>query len=289
MKKHLFIISLIFLINSCDIIESPYITNSDSYVNPEKKVLIEDFTGHRCTGCPAATKEISAMQDIYGAQVIAIAIHPTGGGHFTRPQSPAEENFQYDWRTSWGDNWDEIFQASEAGLPKGMVNRIGNQSKILDSGEWATVVADELKKEVDYEINITSNANSVTLSAEIKNDINGNFKYVVCLTESNIINWQKDGSLNIEDYEHNNVLRTVLAEEELSSTTNYSAGQIIEKTITYDLIALEQLNIDYSYQNDQLGNGNAGGWNASNMSVVAYIYNDITKEILQVEEVDLSN
>ena len=86
---------------------------------------------------------------------------------------------------------------------------------------------------------------------------------MVCLTESNIINWQKDGSLNIEDYEHNNVLRTVLAEEELSSTTNYSAGQIIEKTITYDLIALEQLNIDYSYQNDQLGNGNAGGWNAS--------------------------
>ena len=289
MKKYIFIINLIFLTNSCDIVEGPYMTDADSYVNPEKKVLIEDFTGHRCTGCPTATKEISAIQDVYGNQVIAIAIHPTGAESFTHPHPPHIEGFQYDWRTSWGDNWDETFQASAPGLPKGMVNRIGDQSKILDSGEWAAVVADELKKEVDYKINITSDANSVTMSTEIKNDINGNFKYVVCLTESNIINWQKDGTLNIEDYEHNNVLRTVLADEELSSTTNYSAGQIIEKTITYDLISLEQLNIDYSFQNEQYGNGNAGGWNASNMSVVAYIYNDITKEIMQVEEVNLNN
>ena len=38
-----------------------------------------------------------------------------------------------------------------------------------------------------------------------------------------------------------------------------------------------------------MGNGNAGGWNASNMSVVAYIYNTITKEIVQVEEAHLNN
>lgn len=289
MKKYIFIISLIFLTNSCDIVEGPYMTDADLYVNSEKKVLIEDFTGHRCTNCPEATKEISAIQNIYGDQVIAIAIHPTGGELFTHPHTPNNEGFQYDWRTSWGDNWDETFQASAAGLPKGMVNRIGDQSKILDSGEWAAVVADELKKEVDYKIDITSDANSVTLRTEIQNDINGNFKYVVCLTESNIINWQKDGTLNVEDYEHNNVLRTVLADEELSSSTNYSAGQIIDKTISYDLIALEQLNIDYSFQNEQYGNGNAGGWNASNMSVVAYIYNDITKEILQVEESPLGD
>ena len=289
MKKYIFIISLIFLTNSCDIIEGPYMTDADLYVNSEKKVLIEDFTGHRCTGCPTATKEISAIQEIYGNQVIAIAIHPSGAGFFTQPEDPDEEEFQYDWRTSWGDNWGETFLVLGYDLPKGMVNRIGDQYKILDSGEWAAVVADELKKEVDYKIDITSDANSVTLRTEIQNDINGNFKYVVCLTESNIINWQKDGTLNVEDYEHNHVLRTVLADEELSSSTNYSAGQIIDKTISYDLIALEQLNIDYSFQNEQYGNGNAGGWNASNMSVVAYIYNDITKEILQVEESPLGD
>ena len=64
MKKYLFITSLIILSNSCDIVEGPYITDSNSYVNPEKNVLIEDFTGHLCSNCPQAAREISAIHDI---------------------------------------------------------------------------------------------------------------------------------------------------------------------------------------------------------------------------------
>ena len=62
-----------------------------------KKVLIEEFTGHRCTNCPAAAKEISAIQNIYGDQVIAIAIHPSGGFMFTQPDPFSQTGFQYDW------------------------------------------------------------------------------------------------------------------------------------------------------------------------------------------------
>ena len=46
-------------------------------------------------------------------------------------------------------------------------------------------------------------------------------------------------------------------------------------------------NIDYSNA-DLFGNGEAGEWNANNMSVVAYIYNTVTKEIVQVEESHLN-
>jgi len=52
---------------------------------------------------------------------------------------------------------------------------------------------------------------------------------------------------------------------------------------------LEQENIDYSTNTAEMGNGNAGGWNPNNMSVVAYIYNTNTKEIVQVEEAHLIN
>ena len=45
MKKYFLILCSILSINSCDIVEGPYITDADSYVNPDKKVLIEDFTG----------------------------------------------------------------------------------------------------------------------------------------------------------------------------------------------------------------------------------------------------
>ena len=36
----------------------------------------------------------------------------------------------------WGDEWDNIFGASEIGLPRGMVNRIGGQSPTLGKDEW---------------------------------------------------------------------------------------------------------------------------------------------------------
>ena len=288
MKKYLFIISLISLNNSCDVVEGPYITDSDSYVNPDKKVIIEDFTGHLCSNCPDAARELAAIEKVYPNQIIGIAIHVSTS--FARPYSSSSApEFQYDFRTSWGEDWDANFDASNIGLPRGMVNRVGNESPTLSKDEWATAVANELKKEIDFKIFISSNASSISVISDVQNNISGNYHIVICLTESQIINWQKDGALNIEDYEHNHVLRTVLADEALSSTTNYSAGQRIEKTISYDLIDLEQLNIDYSYQNEQYGNGNAGEWNKSNMSIIAYIYNTATNEILQVEEAYLNN
>ena len=45
----------------------------------EKNVLIEDFTGQRCTNCPNAAQKIHEFQEQYGKdRVIAVAIH--GGG-----------------------------------------------------------------------------------------------------------------------------------------------------------------------------------------------------------------
>ena len=288
MKKYLAILSSILIITSCDVEDGPFITDYDSYVNPEKKVLIEDFTGHLCPNCPDAARELDAIHDIYGDQIIGMAIHVSKS--FARPYPASQApSFQYDFRTNWGDDWDAFYGISAMGLPRGMVNRIGYPDEHgLSKGEWATTVANELKKEIDFKIYISSNATSISITSEVQNNINADYNLVVCLTESNIINWQKDGGNNVEDYEHNHVLRTVLVDQELSNSTNYVAGQQIEKNINYNLAALEQFNIDYSTNTAEMGNGNAGGWNANNMSVVAYIYNTSTKEILQVEEAPLN-
>ena len=286
MKKNILILCSILTINSCDIVEGPYITDADSYVNPDKKVLIEDFTGHLCTNCPDAAREISAIHDLYPNQIIALAIHTTT--EYARPYSASQTEFQYDFRTKWGEEWDNIFGASEIGLPRGMVNRIGGQSPTLGKDEWAAVVTNELKKEIDFEINISSNSESITVTSDIQNNITGNFNLVVCLAESNIINWQKDGVNNVEDYEHNHVLRSVLIDDAISSSTNLVSGEQIVRSIEYDLEALEKFNIDYSSENLEEGNGNAGGWDATNMSIIAFIYNTNTNEIVQVEEANLN-
>jgi hypothetical protein len=289
MKKYLAILSSILIITSCDVEDGPFITDYDSYVNPEKKVLIEDFTGHLCPNCPDAARELEAIYDIYGDQIIGMAIHVSKS--FARPYPASQApSFQYDFRTNWGDELDSYYGISAIGLPRGMVNRIGfPDNHKLGKDEWASTVALELKKDVDFTIHISSDENSISITSEVKNNISSDYNLVVCLTESNIINWQKDGQDNIEDYQHNHVLRTVLIDESLSNSTSYIAGEQIETLINYNLATLEQYNIDYSTNTAELGNGNAGGWNANNMSVVAYIYNTNTKEIVQVEEAHLNN
>ena len=303
MKKYFTLLSTILIISSCDIVEGPYLT--DENINPiidtttnsyVKKVLVEDFTGHLCPNCPDAAKELEAIQeiyndpDIYGAQIIGMAIHVSKT--FARPYPASQAPiFQYDFRTQWGDNWDDFYGISEVGLPRGMVNRIGypNNHK-LSKDEWANEVANELNKEADFGIDINTTINSITISSNVLNNVNGNYNLVVCLTESNVINWQKNGQENVENYVHNHVLKSVLIDENLSNSTSYIAGDQIETLINYDLAALEQYNIDYSTNNTaELGNGNAGDWNASNMSVIGYIYNTDTKEIMQVEETQLNN
>ena len=55
----------------------------------------------------------------------------------------------------------------------------------------------------------------------------------------------------------NYVLRSVVLDEPLSSSSTYNQGVEIEKSVNIDLNALEQFNIDYSANNTaELGNGN---------------------------------
>ena len=290
MRKYITLIGIALTITSCEVVDGPYIIDSESYINPDKKVLIEDFTGHLCPNCPDAARELDAIHDIYGDQIVAIAIHVSKS--FARPYPASQApNFQYDFRTNWGTNWDAFYGISNAGLPRGMINRVGYQSDShrLGKDEWASTVSLELKKEVDFNISITADTNTITVSSTLENDLVNNYNLVVCLTESDIENWQKDGQDNIENYKHNHVLRTVIYDDNLSNQVEFGVGEVIENSFNISLSDLEQDNIDYSTNTAELGNGNAGGWNANNLSVIAYIYNTLTQEIVQVEEIHLNN
>ena len=302
MKKYITLLSIILVITSCDKIDNNDFGNStiidnDTVVNfALRKILIEDFTGHLCPNCPDAARELEAIHDTYGNQIIGMAIHVSKS--FARPYPASQApKFQYDFRTDWGDDWDEYFGISESGLPKGMVNRIGFENEIhkLGKNEWDGAVINLLESKPMFNIsvlpaNLSDHHGFIDINTTSIYDTTGSYNLVVCLTESQIINWQKDGQDNVESYEHNHVLRTVLIDEALSNTISYNEQEIIFKRYNYNIDDLEQYNIDYSTNNTaELGNGNAGDWNASNMSIIAYIYNTTTKEIVQVEESHLNN
>lgn len=297
--KNIIINSLVILfITSCETIDGPYLTDTNNNDNPStstKKVLIEDFTGHLCPNCPDAARELEAIHNVYGDQIIAMAIHVTKSFAKPYPLSQAPK-FQYDFRTQWGDNWDSFFGISSIGLPRGMVNRIGytNGEHALGKNEWLSIVQNELDKTPDFKIdissNITSNNNgSIDVSTTVLNNISGSYNLIVCLTENNITNWQKDGSIEDENYVHNHVLRSVLFDDQLANTNNYTYQDVHQNIINFDLEALEQYNINYSTNIAEQGNGNAGEWEANNLSIIAYIYNTTNYEIIQVEEIYLIN
>ena len=101
-----------------------------SQISFVQNVLIEDYTGHTCPNCPEAARELQAIHDIYGDQIIGMAIHVSKS--FARPYHISQApQFQYDFRTQWGDAWDDFFGISLAGLPRGMINRVGVQNQSL--------------------------------------------------------------------------------------------------------------------------------------------------------------
>ena len=87
MKKIISILvtGLIVSVYSCDKIEGPtresvsvdttcQFTEDNSV--PEKKVLVEDYTGHNCGNCPAGGVILNdSMRAKYGDRMVAIAVH----------------------------------------------------------------------------------------------------------------------------------------------------------------------------------------------------------------------
>ena len=302
----LFIITIILSFNSCDIIEGPYMIDNDTtpidtstYV---KKVLIEDFTGHRCPNCPSAAEELAALQNYYEDKVIGIAIHPASQA-FSTPSPLTSSSYTYDFRTEFGDDIDDVFELTTVGLPRGMVNRVGfDTDHQLGKDEWSSAVQTELAKDPIFGITLSSNVSSGngTISVTVKALTNINldkteeiedYNIVICLTENEIIEWQKDNAAgDIEEYEHNHVLRTIL-----NSTfgevigNSFVEGDIWEKGYSVDITNLENVNENYSLNTLFMGNGNCKGWDENKMEIVAYIYNSDNYEIVQVEQIHLIN
>ena len=66
-------------------------------------------------------------------------------------------------------------------------------------------------------------------------------------------------------------------------------GDIWEKDYPIDITSLENANENYSLNTLFMGNGNCKGWDENNMEIVAYIYNSDNYEIVQVEQIHLTN
>ena len=253
-KKYLplYLFAFLPLLMSCDYIEEAdrliavddahTDTPVDTLKSAVRNVLLEDFTGQRCSNCPTGTEVIEQLQEIYGERLIAVGIH---GGPLGFKGTATVLGLATDVGDEYYSHWQLEYQ------PVGLVDRHG----AVNYTEWAKAVRDEMAIPSDVKMEVKAALNGsqidINVTAEAYNDYTGMLQ--VWLLEDGITATQAmpDGTNN-RNYVHNHVLRTPV---------NGDWGEAI--TIGKG----EQKSRSYQQAVDE-------AWNAANLSIVAFVYND---------------
>lgn len=280
MKKIIYqitiIIAIILIIVSCDKVKDVRDPNAE-VIKGNRKVFVEDYTGHKCGNCPAAADTLKYLTKKYPGQVVALAIH---AGFFANINA----TYPTDLRNPVSTAYDNVFGVSLAGNPNGLINRVGfgTGGFIKAYSTWEGEVAQMLSRPAKFEIKIrntfTTSNNNLNSSIIVKSLTNnsGIYKLVVLLSEDSIIAEQLDyrlpsGSQLIPNYEFSHVLR-----EAVNSTWGdpvFVSGAVANDSTVK---AFPNYLINSAY-------------NASKCHIIAYVYDaDPTSptyyEVLQVEE-----
>jgi hypothetical protein len=285
---------LSFAVSSCDYVIDPDEvspsgggggtgTSDTIVIDSVRKVFLEDYTGHKCTACPNAAIAANAIKATYGDSVVVLGVH---AGFFANPMTSGTQYLQ-DFRTSAGTAYDTYFSISATGNPNGMVNRKDYDgtsiAHIKSYGSWASEVAAELAKPMLAGLQIINNYNSSTrvLDCTVKSVFlydtlsGGPYKLVVMMMQDSIAGDQLNSGVYVNPYIHQHVLRDNLNGawgEDIASSGAITIGNILTKSYTYTLPA--------SYAT---GTGSTA-CDENDCYVIAFIYNDVTKEVIQVEE-----
>lgn len=270
--------ALVGLFSKCDKIEGPYyeVTNNEvvSVVFPDldpskvyRKMLIEEFTGHRCTNCPQGHQTLETLHQQYGDTLIAVGIH------FGSLAKPLGETFSYDFRTEVGN-----LIGAEYGIdaiPKAIVDQEYKEGG-WSRDQWATVLKEvdrskvysaiQLVNEYDTEHKILKVNTKVTMLEDYPIPM----KLAFYLVEDGIVKPQKDGNQDILEYVHNHVLRASLNGVH---GTVLNAGNPIPK----DGSVVYAASIDISETD----------WVPQNCYVVAVLADQSTNKVIQVEKLDV--
>jgi hypothetical protein len=318
-KRACFAIAIValFFYSSCDRVDPPYTEGQDTSVNRDslahvqdslctfgsssphtyRKVLIEDYTGHLCGNCPYAAGVIyNTLKPLYGDTLISIGVHASASQTFTEtcpphayPPGAFAPGYSVDFRTVAGEAWLNFFGVSSN--PKGMVSRLDypTNAHVKSPTAWGSATAAIIGQPANVGIQILNTYDSASgnLSTCIKttflSSLSGTYNLSVLLTEDSIKAWQENYSIpnnpplyqNDSAYIHRHVLRGAINNTwgvQIASGT-VTAGDTVRNTYSINL-----LNLPSTMNTTQ------PVLNISRCSIVAFVYDYTTKEILQVEE-----
>ena len=307
-----FVITIVTLFSSCDKVKNPYLpqyvdidttllptgttladykstlwldwtVNSNTLPN----VLIEDFTGHKCVNCP-----IAAIEAAHEGRVFSASIHagPSGSIGF---QNTSGSLFSHDFTNPNGLAIStELTDGGFAGNPSGTINRKKFGGQIFQGNtSWAgyttTILTNSLLINLQAKTNYFTETRGLFLHTEIDIkqlalvDTNEIYQVVYLIEDSLIApqitptSWGFPNDID-QAYVHRDIMRGCL--------DNQPMGRQLTNAFKVDkdgnVLIGNKYYINYSYKlPDQ--------YNPDNMHLLIYVYNNITKEILQVIRKDI--
>lgn len=258
---------------SCDKLDEPYAVKKEGGDTTQvtRKVLLEDYTGHKCVNCPTAALAARVMEESLNGKLIVMAVH---AGFFAEPSSSGD--FTADYTTEAGNEWNTWFQI--VANPNGLVNRIPYDGNVIvDPGDWLNAINDQLALPqeaniiIDNEFTPASRELKITLASKFMAPLEGAYTLTVCLTEDSLISPQKNSDTTIGypvpiiyDWVFMDVLRgTVNGTWGEELTTSVDTSAVYTKTYTATLDT---------------------AWTEKNCHVVAFISRSDSKAIIQAEK-----
>ena len=300
--KFLSYISIVFFlasgIFSCNKVEKAYqpnITDLDSTLYPgdwnsftvpdfsenmntERNVLIEDFTGHKCTYCPWAADNAHQIKLDNPGRVYIASIHgsPNGISGF----QTVDANYPHDFTNEDGLEISIYFGTNDGGFPgnpRGPVSRITYGGNIFQHPqEWndmtnSAIAQNNLKVNLQAQSEYYPETRGYFLFTEIdilatELDPN-NLAQVVYLMEDSLVGDQKmeDNSHNTT-YIHRDIMRGCIDGRAFGRTL--SPANVNLGTLKHELYYTYKVPDNYT--------------DLSNLHVLIYVYDKTTFEIYQV-------
>lgn len=254
MKRLIYILPLIFALAACDNIGKDDRYIEIEQVTAQRRVLLEEFTGQRCTNCPAAHAIIEKLEEQYGSDLIVVSIH---AGNFG---IPAPGGLMQPEGDQYASRWDIT------AYPAGVVDR---KAPVLNSDSWATAIRDEIGKttslNIDLEASVTPDGDKIDVLAELYSSDAVDGSLQLWVVENGIVGFQIDGGNRLQDYVHNNVFRACV---------NGLWGESVS------VPAATILNYDYALDIDS-------SWNTDNLYIVGFVYN--AGGVVQVNKCKVKN
>lgn len=234
-----------------------------------KKVFLADVTGVRCNNCPRAAQKAFDFESANPGRIEIIAIYPT-----YKPLS-----------NPWGDPYDTLNTldaddlANSVGvvsaLPSGIIdNMLYNGKRLIDENSWSVVLDGQLKKTTPINIDINAkwlsadNKGRIEVKATANTAIANGVSVVIAILEDDIVGKQSTATGTDEKYTFKHVLRKIV---------NSPMGDPLQTPM------IEGFTTEKHYYIPRVAK-----WKPENLSCIVWVFDNATKEILQVNKVKFS-